>query len=289
MGPRPLGSRISSPRKAPRLNVRSLDRADADDSRPAVFGPSFFSQLPLPRVRPPVGQKKTPLPPIPGSTALKAYPAPLQRAFTLLELLAVMALIAILAGFLVPVVSHVMIEGRATKCLSNLKQLGASAMLYAGDNDMTLPVTVHQRRAGGKSWTITLQEYAGGTLIFRCPDDKDRVRTYTYVLNDYLTPNPSGAPLLDFSKISRLETPSETILFTEAAEQYANSDHFHFSDYYGQTIPAVVLKAQIAVERHGGSANYVFADGHAEKVSWEKLYDRLDLPGSRLLDPTREK
>lgn len=220
---------------------------------------------------------------------MKAYPAPLHRAFTLLELLAVMALIAILAGFLVPVVTHSMIEGRATKCLSNLKQLGASAMLYLGDHDMTLPVTVHQRRAGGKSWTITLQEYAGGKLVFRCPDDKDKVRTYTYVLNDYLTPNPSGAPLLDFSKISRLETPSETILFTEATEKYKNSDHFHFAEYYGISIPAEVFSEQVAVQRHGGSANYVFADGHAERVSWEKLFDRMELPGSRLLDPTREK
>lgn len=209
-------------------------------------------------------------------------------AFTLIELLVVIAIIATLAAVLLPVMGRVQDEARSNKCLSQLRQLGMAARLFANDHDMSLPVTVHQRRAGGKSWTLSLQEYAGGKIIFRCPCDEDKARQFTYVINDFLTPNPAGAADLDFSKISRLERPAETFLFAEASKDYANADHFHFADYGGQIIPPEVFAGQVAVKRHGGSAHYVFADAHVETLSWEKAQERLRTPGSRFVDPTAE-
>ncbi len=208
-------------------------------------------------------------------------------AFTLIELLVVIAIIATLAAVLLPVASRVQDEARATKCLSQLRQLGTAARLFANDNDMTLPVTSHQRAQGGKSWTLTLQDYSGGKIIFRCPSDENKTRTYTYVINDFLTPNPAGATDLDYSRISRLEHPAQTFLFGEASQSYTGSDHFHFADYRGQEISGVVFADQVAAQRHGGSANYVFADCHVEKLTWEQLIKRLGDPLSRFVDPTR--
>jgi len=207
-------------------------------------------------------------------------------AFTLVELLVVVAVIAVLAGLLAPAAIRISEESRATKCSGFLRQLGTAAMLYAADHEMSLPVTVHQRRQGGVSWTRTLQEYASGTLTFRCPDDPHSTRAYSYVLNDFLTPNPAGAPDLDFSRLSRIERPSQTFVFAEADAGYANSDHFHFSEYAGRAVPAPVFAAQVAVERHGGSANYVFADGHMETLPWSDVRIRLETPGSRFVDPS---
>ena len=208
------------------------------------------------------------------------------RGFTLIELLVVIAIIAVLAGLLVPVAGRVQARGRTTKCAHFMRQLGTAALLYAGENDMTLPVTAHQRKQGGKSWTLTLQEYAGGKVVFRCPADEDATRAYTYVINDFLTPNPAGAPLLDFSKLSRLERPAQTLLFLEASQNYTNADHFHFSDYSGQEIPPEAFASQVGVRRHGGSANYLFADAHMETLSWEQAQLRLRAPGSRFVDPS---
>ena len=210
------------------------------------------------------------------------------RAFTLIELLVVVAIIAVLAGLILPVVGRIQEQSRGTKCTNFLRQLGTAAMLYANDHDLTLPVTVHQRSAGGKSWSITLQAYAGGKVTFRCPCDENPQRAYTYVINDFLTPNPAGAPDLDFSKLARLERPAQTILFGEASSAYANTDHFHFSDYRGQLMPAAVFAEQVAVERHGGSANYFYADGHLETLRWAEVQGRLGKSGSRLVDPTAE-
>jgi prepilin-type N-terminal cleavage/methylation domain-containing protein/prepilin-type processing-associated H-X9-DG protein len=216
---------------------------------------------------------------------MKAKPS---SAFTLIELLVVIAIIAVLAGLMFPLITRMQQQARATQCLNQLRQLGTAARLYANDNDQTLPVTTHQRRQGGKSWSITLQEYAGGKIVFRCPADEHQTRAYSYVINDFLTPNPAGAPDLDFSKLSRLERPRETVLFAEASQGYASADHFHFSNYRGQKVPLEIFKEQIAVRRHSGGSNYVFADAHVESLTWEQLMERSNVPGSRIVDPTAE-
>jgi prepilin-type N-terminal cleavage/methylation domain-containing protein/prepilin-type processing-associated H-X9-DG protein len=209
-----------------------------------------------------------------------------RHAFTLIELLVVITIIAVLAGLAVAVMQRATMKGRTIKCFNNLRQLGIAALNYAGNNDMTLPATTHQRRSGIRSWSITLQEYAGGKLVFRCPEDEHKTRAYTYVMNDFLTPNPEGAPEIDFSKLTRLERQSETVLFAEASVDYNTSDHFHFSDYKGTTLPPEVFEAQVGVKRHAGAANYLFADGHVETLTWEQVRVRLAEAGSRFVDPT---
>lgn len=190
-------------------------------------------------------------------------------------------LVAVLSGVALPVLYQGQQRSKSLKCLSNIRQLGTAALAYAGDHEMTLPFTAHQR----SSWTTTLQQYAGGTVTFTCPCDEN-VRTFTYAINDYLTPNPAGDPTLDFSRLARLDKPSRTFLFAEAAANYANTDHFHFAEYHGQTIPPEVFSDQVAVMRHGGNANYLFADAHAEAMSWEQAQVLLRTPGSRFVDPT---
>lgn len=212
------------------------------------------------------------------------HPSP--PAFTLIELLVVITIIAILMGLLMPMLGRSRQEALGVQCVNQQRQLAGAAMLYATDHEMTLPVTTHQRATGGKSWTLTLQEYAGGKIVFRCPCDEDKQRVYTYVLNDFMTPNPSGAADLNFSRLVALERSFETVLFTEAAKQYSGADHFHFAEYHGAAMPLGSFASQVAVERHNGGANYAFADGHVEKLTWDQAKKRLGIPESRFIDPT---
>jgi prepilin-type N-terminal cleavage/methylation domain-containing protein/prepilin-type processing-associated H-X9-DG protein len=62
-------------------------------------------------------------------------------AFTLVELLVVIGIIAVLIGVLLPVLGRAREQGRSTACLSNLRQLGLAFMMYANDNKGFLPAT----------------------------------------------------------------------------------------------------------------------------------------------------
>jgi prepilin-type N-terminal cleavage/methylation domain-containing protein/prepilin-type processing-associated H-X9-DG protein len=167
--------------------------------------------------------------------------------FTLVELLIVIAIIALLAAFLQPVLSLARAKSREASCLNNLKQLQTCAKLYSLDNDdFLLPnryVYLLDTRAPAPgfsekmTWcpglapfdTTTenierglLFRYNKSTEIYRCPSDKSRVRTPRgHILNlrrtrSYnLSQSINGLPYTDkntllpsFAKESEIDNPS---------------------------------------------------------------------------------
>lgn len=110
------------------------------------------------------------------------------RNFTLLELLIVIAVIAILAGLLLPALQQAKIKAQAAQCLNQLKQLGTCVSFYSSDYSGFFPgigPTLPNYRMA-KSWRMTLGEYIGKTdksyakifLCARASADPDHVDTY---------------------------------------------------------------------------------------------------------------
>jgi prepilin-type N-terminal cleavage/methylation domain-containing protein len=134
-----------------------------------------------------------------------------KRGFTLIELLVVIAIIAILAAILFPVFARAREQARKTTCLSNLKQIGTSMMMYVQDYDETFPwlmqdgrnnnnatglsrqmtnagVTPNLNDIRGLFMDYTLQPYVKNMGLFGCPT----LRPSTPILD------ASGLPMNQF-------------------------------------------------------------------------------------------
>jgi prepilin-type N-terminal cleavage/methylation domain-containing protein/prepilin-type processing-associated H-X9-DG protein len=204
------------------------------------------------------------------------------RGFTLIELLVVIAIIAILAASLLPALSRAKQKAWATACLSGLHQIGIAARLYADDFDDSLPRSAHQ----GASWIATLQPYAGGTNLWKCPRDANKTRTFSYAVNDFLLPPGAGPGGDDFSRTTRVPAPTETFWLGECADSYASFDHFHFSQANDGDYSPASFESQVAVSRHAGGANYLFVDGHEQFLKWNLARSSLTRTGSRFVNPS---
>jgi len=214
----------------------------------------------------------------------------------LIELLIVIAIIAILAAILFPVFSRAREQSRKTVCLSNLHQIGLAFASYVQDYDSSYPnngdpyLWVGARfrwplmsylAAGQKEATDGSFNKTGGTpSILLCPSDSISAATfdgtsYGYSTCFYHTPavvasltianlipavaNPGAGAVCVTQIESALNNPATKALVGE----YYNSHSFAGSTpigYWG-TLTASLGPGP---DRWTGGRNYVFADCHAK-------------------------
>jgi prepilin-type N-terminal cleavage/methylation domain-containing protein/prepilin-type processing-associated H-X9-DG protein len=197
-------------------------------------------------------------------------------AFTLIELLVVIAIIAVLASLAYAGAGAMIGKGHTTKCLANMRQIGAAMQMFVGDNDGRLPGTSH-----GVSWTNSLGAYLGTNFIGKCPAVPEHRARVTYGWNDSLA-DSKGQGI----KAAVCRTPSLTMASAELATNQS-SEHFHFAGGRGGAARVTTnqFKASVNVEVHNRSANYLFVDGHAENLAWTEVQRRLRQPETTFLVP----
>jgi prepilin-type N-terminal cleavage/methylation domain-containing protein len=215
-----------------------------------------------------------------------------RQGFTLLELLAVIATIAVLAGLLLPVLGKAKLKAQRTACFSNLHQLGLAWVMYYNDNngrlvesypvnnpyvwvqgDMTVQAeatNVNLIRQG------KLFHYNQSSEIYRCPTDQgttidgQSVRTVrSYSMNSFMgardaslgaIPASATKYTLFYTKDAELTKPSQLWVLLDEDERSIN-DGFFVTDPDARLwvdFPA------ISDHRHAFSYALNFADGHSE-------------------------
>lgn len=101
------------------------------------------------------------------------------HAFTLLELLLVIALIALLAGLIFPTMETLRRQAESTACASNLRQIGLAVLQKVQDNGNLFPLVeqgdpsdpFYTPDKGAQSLLETLKPYGITEKTLRCPSD----------------------------------------------------------------------------------------------------------------------
>jgi len=149
-----------------------------------------------------------------------------RRHISWLEIAGIAVVLGLIGTFLIPVVAQGKSNAQRSKCLANMKQIGAALMMYAEDHDQMLPVTTElkPREGLGAHWSYLVQPYVRSERMFVCPSDTDPA--YAYVdegssrkrvpLLSYIN-NYAAIPAHDFNPVPRyaLTAPESLILITE--------------------------------------------------------------------------
>jgi len=237
-----------------------------------------------------------------------------RTAFTLVELLVVMAIIAILTALLLPSLSRTRVVAQSASCQNNLKQLQLCYHFYALDNDDCLPpnnfvydIMTQQPIDSGASWCTNLAPFSGdfdgikkGLLfpyntspaIYHCPADlstletakgvklpEPRLRSYnmSQSVNGGGYTNVIAATIPHFTKMTGIKKPYPTslIIFLDVHENEILDTMFGIP--VDIDVWSIGYWWDIPANRHNQGCNLSFADGHVEHWRW-KVPKRVTVP-----------
>ncbi|MBP5232964.1 MAG: prepilin-type N-terminal cleavage/methylation domain-containing protein [Planctomycetes bacterium] len=138
--------------------------------------------------------------------------------FTLIEMLVVVAIIAILAAMLSPSLQKALRSARGVACANSLKQIGTAFNMYAGDYNGLYPLIKdppgvvdsdvssgnwnHEALQRFKSWPRPLFSYCGDMQLFLCPSDRQDMEDFQ-LAKDKSNPFDSSDQLRRVSYIYR--------------------------------------------------------------------------------------
>ena len=104
-------------------------------------------------------------------------------AFTILELMVVVAIITVLAALLVPALSSAKENANKAKCLSNLRQVGIAIEFYKDDNDQYYPIAPAKNSGGWAYFNknvfmdiIASNYFKSNYGVFRCPANNNNLQ-----------------------------------------------------------------------------------------------------------------
>ena len=192
------------------------------------------------------------------------------HAFTLVELLVVITIVAVLVGVLLPVFGAAQENSRTAACASNLRQIGAALLSFAAENNGVLPLAganfpyqpPAQRNGGALGWTEQLEPYAGtDRAIYVCPSSRRLIPNnvqYGYFMGchaAYFANHNQFAAV----RLSLLSAPSKYILGGDiSSNSILDGANDSDKDDYTQD-PGF---ASVPSPFHRGKVNLLFADGH---------------------------
>ena len=196
-----------------------------------------------------------------------------RRGFTIIELMTVIAIIAVLTAILLPSVRKAWEQARLVKCESNLRQLTHAYTLYTSDNDDTLlppDSTAAQPGlpANNSDGIVILplyNNYIPTTGVFHCPSDP-RDGAISYSINDYLG---GGFPTYPSHAIHSKDVKNSNRVFVFIEEMNPNPKAANSSGGFSLLpYPNPIWMRHFPAILHGHGTCMSFLDGHCDFYQW---------------------
>jgi len=207
---------------------------------------------------------------------------PSVHGFTLIEMLVVIAIIALLVSILTPAVNRALENARRVGCISNLRSLGQATLTYVVDNNQRIPFIKAASGPGSgyanPPWYHLLAPYAGAEVrtaisleagtdkVFRCPAQRG---------NFSVSYGPSIGAFVEgnsYLYYYQILAPSEKVWLLDVR---TGSVYF-----LNPAIPSEYW----ADPRHRDQVNMLYFDGHVGSASLKDLEENRPL----LFQPTRK-
>jgi prepilin-type processing-associated H-X9-DG protein/prepilin-type N-terminal cleavage/methylation domain-containing protein len=222
---------------------------------------------------------------------------PTRAAFTLVELLIVISVIAILAALLLPALSRARDNAKTSVCLDNLKQMGLAILMYANEFEIYPP-----GYTGPSDFTFFLSPYLGATAVVY-GDEMKRSRVVECpartIRPTSLTANYSAHPRVMVhtaygetpAKYGSLRRPTEVLIVADSMQFPNGTALATLVDTAGISTDGLATNTEYPVPvgldmdgittglgdlryRHGGRANLLFADGHVGTMRKGELREK---------------
>ncbi|PAW76265.1 MAG: hypothetical protein B9S32_15560 [Verrucomicrobia bacterium Tous-C9LFEB] len=219
-------------------------------------------------------------------------------AFTLMELLVVVAIVGLLISILIPGLTYARKMADSARCVNNLRQLAIGGLSYGADNNGLFPgyywYMPSQVKRGGLADQLGLYIVKGKMdTVMTCPtaqrtwpvNSNDYPYNRTYAINGIARSCGSDESVFyDIPiRFSQISNPERMMFFIDSPNKYMVSGKGWYHDHCIPTqkwasarTTAITFMQDEAAYIHSKRMNMAFLDGHIESLTKQEVTPRLN-------------